>query len=373
MLVFKYLDRNQNGSQLLSADYFHNKNPDSHLGNKGLARSSICEAREKLSWEVFPYLLSQVPQQDYKWRGHTLRAVDGTYITLTRSEEILEKFPLFNNHFGQVSYPVGHLVAASNLLTGQITNVIFGNKHTNEANFLKDLLCQFKPGDISILDRGYSIRSVWHAFNREGQYFVGRLNFKRTGIKDFDPNKKEQIVEVLDIDSDDIMQVRILRGAKLKTGNYFYIVTNLLDKKKYRKSELLNLYKKRIGIEKNFEELKNRLGLSGAIKVKKLNSVLQEIFAAILAQSLVAAVKNSLKISLNKIISFKATQRLIKLNLLKRVTYKYATYLEDELRCFYHIFQPDRQYPRYSMQAENKWIKERRLQKYVAKKRLLRT
>ncbi len=338
MLVFKYLSRNQHGSQLLSADYFQHKTPFSFLAHKGLSRSSISEARDKLSWEVFPYLLGEVPKHNYKWKGHTLRAVDGTHINLPKTKEVVKDFPVFKNAFGEVYYPSGHLVAASNVLTGQITNVILGNKYTHESSFLKDLLTQFKRGDISLLDRGFSSKGVWLSFNKQGQYFVGRFKVGR-GLAGFTLGKKEQVVEVEDAENQSTMRVRILRGCKLKTGSYLYVVTNLLDAKKYTKSELLDLYKKRVGIEKNFEELKNRLGLSGSIRVKKLNLVLQEIFAAILAQSLVAVVKSSIKVMHNKVISFKGIQRLIMMYFDKKITPQYDYILERAFEYFYHYHQ----------------------------------
>lgn len=366
ILVFKYLDRNKNGSQLLTADYFEHKSPGSWLARRGLSRSAFCEARQKLSWEAFAYLLSQVPQADQSWKGHTLRAVDGTKLSLVHSEEVLKEFPIQGNYFGEVHYPMGLLVAASNVLTGQITHALLGNKTLSEPQCLENLLEQFKSGDITLLDRGIGGKNIWISFEKHKQYFVGRLKIKgRNTLGGIDKNKKDQVIEISN--GEQTMQLRIVRGPKLRTGSYLFLATNLLNTKKYKRKELLKLYQKRQKIETNFMELKNRLGLNPVHGAKKLNHILQDIYAAVLAQALVARIKGGLTPRARKIISFKATQRILKINLTRKVWDE----PETDLLLFYHLIQLGRDYPRYSRQPENKWTKQKRMKTYLNKIRSL--
>ncbi len=346
----------QRGYELLFAHYMTNTQRSSEVVK--IASSSFTEARQKLSWEAFAYLFERTQIEAELWLGHTVRAVDGSRIQLPRSEEILEHFPIRNLALGDPHYPMLSLVVASDIFSGQPTHTFIGNKHLSEREALKSLISTFRKGDISVLDRGFDGKKVWRHFMEHGQYFVGRLRVVGRGVRRFKKHLKDQIIEV------DGMSIRIVRGPRMSTGNFLYIVTNLTDSKKYSRQAILNLYKKRQAVEDTFLHLKHTLNAKN-IRSKKVNGVLQEIFAALTATSIVQGLRYLFEKTVkHRRISFKAIAWRLEtaFELLTSVARSSLSLdLAFGVICkIGHKLQPHRSYPRFSRQPENKWIKAKR-------------
>jgi Transposase DDE domain len=321
-----------------------------------IASSSYTEARQKLSWEAFAYLLDRSLIESELWHGHKVRAFDGSYVQLPRSEEILERFPLRNNSFGEPHYPMLSLVIAADIFSGQPTHSIIDNKHLSEREALTSILPTFQTGDIAILDRGIDGKKIWRQFAQHSQYFLGRLRSTGRGVIKFKRHLKDQIIDLGD------MTVRVLRGPRFKSGAYLYLITNLTDRKKYARREILTLYKKRQAVEDTFLHLKSTLGAKN-IRSKKVNGVLQEIYAALTATSIAQGLRYIFERNVKKRrISFKAIVWRLESSF-DSVVFPSEVTLKSAFKVickFGHKVQPGRSYPRYSLQPENKWIKERR-------------
>jgi hypothetical protein len=89
-------DQNRAGYESSSQDYFYILNGSAEDAPK---RSSICEARSKLSYKAFEYLFkslnldqSSLVSNSQTWKEHVVRAVDGTKITLPATEKILKEY-----------------------------------------------------------------------------------------------------------------------------------------------------------------------------------------------------------------------------------------------------------------------------------------
>src|SRR5262249_13176959 len=131
----------------------------------------------------------------------------------------------------------------------------------------------------AVLDRGLDGVRVWSAFESAEQFYVGRLRARGVCRLKFDPSLRDQIIEIKDHNGE-TRKIRVVRGAKFKTGNCLFLATNLLDQQKYDRKALLNLYKKRQSVEDVFLNLKQTLSVKN-IRSKKINGVLQEIYAAL--------------------------------------------------------------------------------------------
>lgn len=327
-----------------------------------VARSSYCEARGKLSWEAFAYLLDRALLEDRikaeRWLGHRVRAVDGSSVQLPRSKEILDTFPIRKNVFGQSHYPMLSIVVAADIFSCQTTHTFIGNKCLSERDALKSIMSNFEEGDISILDRNFNGKKLWRYFDDCKQFFVGRFRTGGRGVMHFNRRSKDQIVELEPDHS-----VRVIRGPRLKNGEYIYVVTNLLDPRKYSRMEILKLYQKRQTVEDVFLHFKNRLNAKN-IRSKKVNGVLQEIYAALTMTSVIAGLRYLYERTRNKWkVSFKALvwrmENVFEI-MLKPVKSSCFHTLFESMSRFGHKPQPGRSYPRFSRQPENKWIKERR-------------
>jgi hypothetical protein len=352
------------GYELICANYF-GQLERSHSLSK-LNRSSYCEARDKLSWEGFAYLLERTSLEKQikpeRWRGHRVRAVDGSCLQLPRSEEILSTFPTRNGGFGQTYYPYAYLFVAADIFTSQAIHTIIGNKYSSERSNLCDLLNRFEEGDISILDRGLDGKNVWEAFADQGQHYVGRLRARGASRLKFNPNRKDQIVETK-LASGKALKIRVVRGQKFRTGHHLFVATNLFDQKKYDRQGILGLYRKRQAIEEVFLHLKNTLHAKN-IRSKKLNGVLQEIYAAFTMTSIIAGLRYLFeKRTQGRRISFKAICWRIETAisvLLEPSSTRKLNQLFRHIEKFNHFHQPGRTYPRWSRQPEAKWVSEKR-------------
>jgi hypothetical protein len=275
---------------------------------------------------------------------------------LPRSKEILAEFPVRNISFGDPHYPMLSLIVAVDAFSGQPSHTLIGNKYLSERESLKTLLTTFQAGDISIVDRGFDGKKVWRQFEDCSQYFLGRLRVTGSGITKIKKHLKDQVVDV------DGMKIRIVRGPRLSTGNYLYLVTNLLDRKKYSRKELLSLYKRRQAVEDTFLHLKHTLNAKN-IRSKKVNGVLQEIYAALTATSIIQGIRYLFEKSKKlRRISFKAIAWRLEMTFSLLVDPQSITIQAafETISRIGHKIQHGRSYPRYSRQPENKWIKARR-------------
>lgn len=303
------------------------------------------------------------------WKGHHVRAIDGTEVQLPHSREILKKYPRRRNHFGETHYPVARMVVAANVFTSQPTHCQIGNKHLSETGSLRELLQQFTRGDIAILDRGFENRKVWHEFEMLGQNYLARIRARGTAAP---KNISKDFVQEMRVDSE-VIRVRVIR-SKTKNGSTLLLATNLLDPKRYTRADILRLYEKRQAVEDVFLNLKNTLHLKN-IRSKKINGVLQEIYASLTMTSIAAGIRYSFeqRVEKNRRVCLKAIVWRLETSLGFIVLAEASLIFEVifcDLQNFGHQRQPGRSYGRFSRQAENKWIKERRTKRYFAKKKM---
>ena len=296
-----------------------------------------------------------------------MRAVDGTCIQLPRSKEILEAFPVRSGGYGDSNYPYSYLLAVTDVFTSQVTHAIINNKYSSEINELLTLLPSFDEGDISVMDRGFTGKRMWKAFDDHKQHYLSRLSARRNGQTFFNQRKTDQILDV-----GDGQKVRVIRGPKFKTGNHLFLATNLLDQKKYSRNDLIGLFKRRQAVEDCFLNFKSKLKAKD-IRSRKVNGVLQEIFAALTMASFLAGIRYLFEKGLgDQRVSFKAFMLRFRTAfdiVLKAPSALRAQRLFFAIEHFGHRKQPGRSYPRYSLQPPNKWIQERSRKKTNAAKR----
>ena len=109
------LSRNGNGYDISSQNYFRDLNSQVKEQIEPVRHQSVSEARAKLRWEGFEYLLSEANlenaglSKDHKFKGHTTRGLDGTSLYVPRADELLEHFSLRNtkSEEGKTHYPYG--------------------------------------------------------------------------------------------------------------------------------------------------------------------------------------------------------------------------------------------------------------------------
>jgi hypothetical protein len=370
--------RNLNGYEITSQSYF------SQFGSsESVCRSSLSEARNKIHWRAFEFLLKKLNQEEHpdlkhlKWKGHNVKAIDGTWITLPATESILKKFPRRPNPQSKAHYPYALLVAATNIFTGQPVCARLGDHHSSERDFLLKLLNAFKTGDVLLLDRGYDGIFYWHKMTEKGLYFVARARAQGNLTPQFYRflrSKKKTAIVTLERKIDGkifSVTVRLIRGPKDRLGVPTLLVTNLLDDKKYSNADIFDLYLKRWRIETMYYQVKELFRLE-KFHSKKVNGILQEIFSNLFILSLNSLAVQQAMISKklptkDHVPNYKAAAEVVKRNfclfikkssqLPRKEALKTAQRIVEQIMRIYCIKQPGRKNPRISKQPCNTWAR----------------
>jgi hypothetical protein len=314
----------------------------------------------------------------FKFKGHITRAIDGTSFFTPLSDDLLKYFSQrkTKSEEGETHYPYGLCVAAINVYTGQPVRAVVDDYRVSERSLLKRMIEGFSPGDLALLDRGLGGAQVYLEFQNRGQFFVHRTKtsgdrvahyiqkFLKSGKK-----QKKLKIQVKDSETGEMKSVaiRLILGPKDSEKKTIVFVTNLLEKKKYSRKEIIELYKKRWSCETLYGRSKNLLNLE-KFHARNYNGVMQEIFANFLILSLTAlavtAVIDEDKVDVDvQLPSFKSAAETIRRHLLSVIDHqiegikpkKLMKQILTEVRAIMYPIRPGRSYPRVSKQPIQSW------------------
>jgi hypothetical protein len=377
--------RNGNGYDISSQSYF--RGLADHLDDSAVdpvRRQSVSEARAKLGWQAFEHLLdcanlepAGLPAR-FKFQGHVTRAIDGTSFFTPRTSELLGHFSprKTSSEERETHYPYGLCVAAVNVYTGQPVRAVVDDYRASERSLLRRLIAGFSTGDLALLDRGLGGAQVYLEFHRQGQFFIHRAKTSGDRVAGYiqrflatGKNQKRLKIQVEDTETGETVSLplRLVLGPQDSEGKPIVFVTNLLDRRRYRRRQILDLYRKRWSVETLYGRVKNLLALE-QFHARTHNGVMQEIFANLLVLSLTAAVATSVvaedKIDAEKVLpSFKNAAEVVRRHLFSVVDHrivgmkpkKLMKQILSEVRAVLHPIRPGRSYPRVSMQPIQSW------------------
>jgi hypothetical protein len=389
--------RNGDGYAISSQNYFSELSRFVGETVEPASHQAISKARSNLDWQAFRHLLSQANQDSeltgerYRYRGHIARAIDGSQLTLSYSEEILEYFEQRTSTAGIGHYPGALLVTALNVFTGQAKAARVVNHTCSERDQLRSMIeLDFAPGDLSLLDRGFGGDQVFLCFDDHGQFYLCRMRASGDRnaryVQDFLKSRKKDMLirqTVVREDTGETVEIRIrlIRGPKDSEGKRIVLATNFIDQKTYSRRSLLKLYRFRWTVETMYGRVKNLLKLE-AFHAKSVNGIMQEVFANLLVMSLTALVALGAAADLKldpdiAVPSFKNAQAVVKRHLFeaidmnprrltKRKSRDLAKQLIEEASRVIWKKQPGRNYPRVSMQPIKVWnlAKNKKLKDY---------
>lgn len=377
--------RNSNGYNISSQIYFRalGKALDEQI--VPVRSTSVSEARSKLQWQAFEYLLdatnleSHRLPQSLRFKEHLTRAIDGTSFFTPRTDELLRYFNprTTTSEEGETHYPYGMLVTAINVFTGQPVAACVDDHRASERDLLKRLIRKFNSGDLSLLDRGLGGAKIYLEYEKHGQFFIHRAQstaeratpgYVRAFIES---GKKQQVIDIQAFDEERDEEVtitlRLIRGPDDSDAKPIVFATNLLDRARYPRSEIIDLYKKRWSCETLYDRVKNLLRLE-RFHARNYNGVLQEIFANLLILSLTAlsvtsVVEEDEVDSEVELPSFKNATEVIRRHLFSIVDRRIEgqnprrlmKHILSEVRAVTYSIRPGRSYPRVSMQPIQSW------------------
>lgn len=182
------------------------------------------------------------------------------------------------------------------IVYGELSKMKVGEKSL----LMKSLPCLREKDDILILDRGFGHFCTLSELILGKKTFCVRISkdtkFGREIIRrksndlvvKWTASKKERENANKNNVSADPIYLRIIK-VKLKTGEIELLATNLMESKKYSRTEISHLYKLRWGIEEGFKKFKPKMKIE-QFGCRKSEGILQEFYAHIFCFNMISIV-----------------------------------------------------------------------------------
>lgn len=177
---------------------------------------------------------------------------------------------------------------------------------TSESTLCKQHLSFLRKGDLVIFDRYYASHYLFSVLLHKKIHFLFRMRghswncvreFIASGmleqVVDLEVYKYSSVAKSIPANVDKSIRVRLIKQVS-KSGEVKVYATSLLDEDQYSRKSIINLYKKRWGVEEAYKILKARLDVihfSG----KTLHAVLQDFYARVFLITLTSILKADIR------------------------------------------------------------------------------
>lgn len=276
------------------------------IGNNKLtcfSKSAFVQCRKKIHPEVFIHLNQTLINEFYTdneasiklWKGFRLLSVDGSRMTLPNTEELKNEYGQTKNQSssGVVQARVSVLYDVLNnfVLDGQLTPLSVGEL----SSAIKHLEYS-RANDLIIYDRGYpSFQLIFEHYRQNIDFVIrAKKDFNNEVIAFYKSGHTTKIVKIYPGKNTKISDkrynhqtyhmVRLVR-VELPSGEAEILITSLLGNKKYPSKIFKNLYFQRWGVEKFYDEFKNKLKAEHFSGYSKHN-ILQDFYVALFVSNI---------------------------------------------------------------------------------------
>ena len=271
-----------------------------------LSSGPYCNARQRLPLGLVERLGKSVGERlegastaGWKWRGRSVKIVDGTTVTMPDTEENRARYPQPSGQKAGLGFPIARLVALVSLGCGAVLNWAMGpykGKQTGEDALFRLLYGSLVKGDIVLADRyhcsyftvavlylmGVDVLTRQHA-RRVTDFRRGKRLGKRDHLVVWErPARPEWMEQELYAQ---IPEELVLREAKVAQ---WVLVSTLIDPVQVSKEELNALYVQRWHIELDLRAIKTVMGME-ILRCKSAPMVQKEVGAFFLAYNLIRA------------------------------------------------------------------------------------
>jgi len=267
---------------------------------------ALSKARKRLPvglWGGLDRWIEGQIEQDYgveaRWRGHRVIGIDGTCVSMADEKALVERYGYNNTKHGLSRFPTARMVYAFTLKTRiTIAHQIDGYK-VSEQELFRRMYGQMNRNDLIICDRHFAGANLYAEYQTQGLEFITpahqRLQIER--LKKLKEYSKYDCVVELPLTPKHRKEnpslpahvlVRIIKVKAKVRGKRkaFWLVSSLLDAKKYPAQEIKDLYRKRWVVETLIEEQKVWLG-SDILRSKTAEGISKELYARIVAGNLI--------------------------------------------------------------------------------------
>ncbi len=251
--------------------------------------SAFSQCRNKMKYtafkEVFEDLVSHY-YQDYttkKYYGFRLIGIDGTVLTIPRTEETIEEFGE-NVLSSSRTWVKAQVSFATDVLNNICLDAVIGAYKESEQKQAQSHFSKLSNNNLYLFDRGYFNRRFLKEVADTNNQFCFRLAKNACSeLIAFIKSKSRDEINSIKVGEEQI-KVRLTK-VKLESGEDEYLLTSLFNQSLFTPNKLKKLYHLRWGIEEQFKDMKYALCIENFIG-KKVNSIKQEFYANILTYNL---------------------------------------------------------------------------------------
>jgi hypothetical protein len=265
-----------------------------------------CKARQRLPLGLIRRLalkigemLEQDSPVDWKWRGRSIKLIDGTTISMPDTASNQSVYPQSGVQQAGLGFPLAMLVAVISLSTGAVLEWALGpcrGKHTGEQALFRQLMPQLDSGDIILADRYYCNYFTAALLVGRGVDLVTRQHQRR--ITDFRRGRRlgrrDHLVDWIrpkrpawmDVETYESMPER-LSMRETEIGGRI-LVTTLADAKTVSAQDVDALYGRRWQVEVDLRSIKAEMGMD-ILRTQSAPMIDKEIAVYLLAYNLVCA------------------------------------------------------------------------------------
>jgi hypothetical protein len=270
-------------------------------------KSAVTRARKKVPWKVFKDITKEAVKLAYEcypknkkhlWHGMSVFAIDGSIYNLPATPEI-RTFYDPTSGLGKQSkghYPQCLVSTAYDVFRRLPVARTVAPNNTSERTEALKLLEDIPPDGLLVFDRGYPGYEFFHELSQKysGHYlFRNRTRVTSLAISEFADGPKDEAIIM--IGSSEKFRSKCtpeerktIQPIKMRAIKYYnpqgelsILLTNLFDKVKFPKEELIKLYFKRWEVETYYRDEKVTMG-GETFHSKSINGVLQELHAVVI-------------------------------------------------------------------------------------------
>jgi len=244
-----------------------------------MTEQSLSTARNKIKWEAFAEIFEATGVFAYtgdydRWNGYRIWAIDGSKMALPNHPSLSE---VFGHEKGSPTAMASVLYDVLNytVVDAQIESVAT-DERTLAMRHIDNLAERMKADrELIIFDRGYPSEEIIDSCVSKGLFYLMRARRKFN----LDADNQRATDGHIRIGRNDVRVIKVV----LDTGETEVLLTNLAENFDFKE-----LYFKRWGIEKEFDVLKNTLGIEN-FSGRTETAVKQDFFIHMIASNILAA------------------------------------------------------------------------------------
>ena len=270
--------------------------------------SAWCQARSRLPEDLLGILIrrsdvrvaNMVGKAYFCW-GRPVFLGDGSTVSTEDTPDLVEAFGYANTKHGPSRFPVARITFIVRAGAESVFDYRIGAYRTSEDAQLSQMRDSIPRRSIFLCDKKFGSFYTLAKFRQRGIDMIVPLHQRRDPgklISQGNPIGKDQWIVTFDLADqlrkkyDDpslpkhlkvrLIRVRYRKGGKRQT---LWLVTTLLDAQRYRRGDIVALYRKRWGIETRIGSIKTTLEMA-VLRSKSDKAVRYEVAATILAYNL---------------------------------------------------------------------------------------